>query len=113
VHILTIVLKGLAGGTLVALFALFGEVIRPRSLAGIASAAPSVAGAGLLVTMLSTGLVSAHQQSLGMIAGAVGLLAWCLVGADVVKRFGSLKGSIATTAIWFAAALASWGLLLR
>lgn len=110
---MTVLLKGLAGGTLVVVFALIGEVIRPRSLAGITSGAPSVAAAGLTVTVLTSGVVSAYNQSLAMIAGAVGLVAWCLVGTEAVKRFGGLKGSVTATTVWVVAAFTSWALLLR
>jgi Protein of unknown function (DUF3147) len=113
VDLVTILLKGIAGGVLVVLFALLGEVIRPRNLAGITSGAPSVAAAGLVVTLLSSGAMMAWNLSLGMIAGAVGLVAWCLVGADAVKRFGGLKGSVATTAVWFVVALSLWAVVWR
>jgi hypothetical protein len=113
VNLLTLGLKGLAGGTLVLVFALIGEVIRPRSIAGILSGAPSVASAGLAVTVLTTGVMSAWNQSLAMIAGAAGLVVWCLVAADATKRFGGLKGSLAATLVWFATAFSLWGLLLR
>jgi hypothetical protein len=43
--VLSVVLKGLIGGTLVVAFALIGETVRPRGLAGITSAAPSIAAA--------------------------------------------------------------------
>ncbi len=111
--VVTILVKGFAGGVLVVLFALLGEVIRPRSLAGITSGAPSVAAAGLVVTLLSSGAMMAWNLSLGMIAGAMGLVAWCLVGADAVKRFGGIKGSLATTAVWFVVAFALWAVALR
>jgi hypothetical protein len=110
---LTIAIKGLAGGALVVLFALMGEVVRPRSLAGITSGAPSVAAAGLLVTVLTTGAISAWNQSLAMIAGAVGLVVWCLVATEAMKRFGGLKGSVAATTVWFIAAFSLWAVVLR
>jgi hypothetical protein len=113
VNLLTLGLKGLAGGTLVLVFALIGEVIRPRSIAGILSGAPSVASAGLAVTVLTTGVMSAWDQSLAMIAGAAGLIVWCLVAVDTVKRFGGWKGSLAATVVWFAVTFSLWGLLLR
>jgi hypothetical protein len=113
VDLLTLALKGLAGGTLVLVFALIGEVIRPRSIAGILSGAPSVASAGLAVTVLSTGVTSAWNQSLAMIVGAAGLVVWCLVAVDAVKRFGGLKGSLAATVVWFAVAFSLWGVILR
>jgi hypothetical protein len=113
VNLLTLALKGLAGGILVVVFALIGEVIRPRSIAGILSGAPSVASAGLAVTVLSTGAASAWDQSLAMILGAVGLVVWCLVAVDAVKRFGGLKGSLAATVVWFAVTFSLWGVILR
>lgn len=112
-EIASIVLKGIAGGILVVVFAVLGEIIRPRSLAGITSGAPSVAAAGLLVTLLSSGALMAWNMSLGMIAGAAGLIVWCLVGADAVKRFGSLKGSLAATVVWFVVAFSLWAAVLR
>ena len=108
-----IVLKGLVGGCFVVLFSLIGETIRPRALAGLTSGAPSVAVAGLLVTVVTSGAMSAWNQSLGMIAGAAGMVVWCLVGTDAVRRFGALRGALVTTPAWFATALALWALLLR
>ena len=108
-----ILLKGFVGGILVVLFAFLGEVVRPRSLAGVTSGAPSVAAAGLLVTLLTSGVAMAWNLSLGMIAGAVALTTWCLVGVDAVKRFGGLKGSLAATAVWFTVAFALWAVVLR
>jgi hypothetical protein len=61
-----------------------------------------VAAAGLAVTVLTTGVMSAWNQSLAMIAGAAGLVVWCLVAVDATKRFGGLKGSLAATVLWFA-----------
>ncbi len=108
-----ILLKGVVGGVLVVVFALVGELVRPRSLAGVTSGAPSVAAAGLLVTLLTSGVAMAWNLSLGMIAGAVALVSWCLVGVDAVKRFGGLKGSLTATGLWFAVAFALWAVVLR
>jgi hypothetical protein len=113
VDLTTLALKGVAGGVLVVVFAVIGEVIRPRSIAGIISGAPAVASAGLAVTVLTTGVMSAWDQSLAMIAGAAGLIVWCLVAVDTVKRFGGWKGSLAATVVWFAVTFSLWGLLLR
>ncbi len=111
--VLAVLLKGLIGGTLVVAFALIGETVRPRGLAGITSAAPSIAAAALLVALLTTGAASARALSLGMVAGAVALLVWCLVGVEAVKRMGGVRGSLAATAVWLAAAFALWGVVLQ
>jgi uncharacterized membrane protein (GlpM family) len=48
-----LILKGLAGGTFVVAFALLGSVVKPKRLAGLFSAAPSVAIASLLIAAYS------------------------------------------------------------
>lgn len=111
--VIPIVLKGLAGGSFVVLFAAVGEIVRPRGLAGISSGAPSVALASLLVTVLTVGVASARNQALGMVAGAAALVVWCLAGTETVKRFGALRGSVAATAVWFSAACGLWAVTLR
>lgn len=108
-----VVLKAVLGGAIVVLFSLIGEATRPRGLAGIASAAPSVALASLVITLLVTGAAAAVDLSLGMIAGAAALVLWCLVGVDAVKRLGALKGSVLTTLTWLVASFSLWAVFLR
>ena len=111
--VVLLLLKGLAGGALVVVFALIGEVVRPRVAAGLTSAAPSIALASLTVTAATTGTEGALQQSLGMVAGAVALVACCLCAIDTVKRFGALRGSALATVAWLVAAAGLWAVALR
>lgn len=111
--LIPLLIKGLVGGLFVVGFALVGEVLRPRGLAGIASAGPSIALGGLLVTIIATGAAAAGKQGIGMVAGAVALILWCLVAVDLVKRFGSTKGSLLATVIWFLSAGSIWAVALR
>jgi hypothetical protein len=112
-QILIVVVKGLVGGAFVVVFSLLGEVIRPRGLAGITSAAPSVAIASLAVTLMVTGVSAATDLSLGMIAGAAALVVWCLIGIEAVKRLGALKGSVVTSIVWCVISLSLWAVFLR
>ena len=112
-EVLVIVLKGLLGGLMVVVFSLVGEVVRPRGLAGITSAAPAVAIGSLLLALLASGVTAAVDLSLGMVAGAAALVLWCLVGIEAVKRLGALKGSVVTTGVWLVAALSTWAVFLR
>src|SRR5438105_10261382 len=112
-QVVILVLKGLFGGLIVVAFALIGEVVRPRGLAGISSAAPSVALASLAVALVASGVSTAVDLSLGMIAGAVALIAWCFVGLEAVKRLGALRGSAAATVVWLVASLSMWAAFLR
>lgn len=108
-----IIIKGLVGGAMVVLFAAIGEALRPRGLAGLTSAAPSVAVASLLVALVTSGVSAAYDLSLGMIAGAAAMGVWCLVGIEAIKRLGALRGSMITSGVWFLTAVPLWAVFLR
>ena len=96
--------RGLVGGAFVVAFSMLGELLRPKSFAGLFAAAPSVALASLLVTYLAKGEPKVWTSALGMVAGACAMVAACVVGIDAVKRFRALRGSVAAVAVWCAVA---------
>jgi hypothetical protein len=61
-----------------------------------------VALTSLTVTCLFNGPADAKRASAGMIAGACGLLAYCLSAPWTVKRFGALRGSLVALTAWAA-----------
>jgi hypothetical protein len=63
------VLRFLIGGTLVSLFALTADVLKPKGFAGLFGAAPSVALATLGLTILGKGKIYAALEARSMIAG--------------------------------------------
>ncbi len=93
-------LKALAGGLGVLAFALVAEVLKPKRFSGLFAAAPSVAIASLLVTASKSGIEAAGQSAVGMIAGAVGMLGFCVVAAQLIPRLGALKASLVSTPVW-------------
>jgi uncharacterized membrane protein (GlpM family) len=99
-QVVTIVINGLAGGSLVVAFALISEALSPKRFAGLFGAAPAVALAGLTVVLLSKGHHEAHQNSVGMVAGSAGMVAYA---ATVVPLLRRLKASVAA-----AVALGAW-----
>jgi uncharacterized membrane protein (GlpM family) len=105
--------RALLGGTFVALFSIVGELLRPKSFAGIFAAAPSVALASLLITDVTRGEQVVWMSGLGMIAGAVAMVAACTVAVDSVKRFRALKGSVAALAVWVVTASGLYVVALR
>jgi hypothetical protein len=111
--LLILAVKSLIGGSVVVAFAALGELLRPRGLAGILAAAPSVALGSLAVTSVTTGTGSATAQATAMVAGAAALFVFCLVGVESVRRFGALRGSIAGIVPWFAVAIGLWAVVLR
>ena len=110
---LLVMIKALLGGTAVVAFAALGELLRPRGLAGIFAAAPSVALASLAVTSAVTGSGSAAAQAVGMIAGAAALVVASLLGIESVKRLGALRGSLSTVTVWLLVGVSLGALFLR
>jgi hypothetical protein len=68
------VVRFLLGGTIVSVFALIGDILKPKGFAGLFGAAPSVAIASLALTIGTQGKLYAAIEARSMIAGAVALL---------------------------------------
>ena len=65
------VVRFLVGGVVVSAFAMLGDVLRPKSFAGLFGAAPSVALATLGIAVYRHGAGYAAQQTWAMTAGAL------------------------------------------
>lgn len=112
-EILLIALRALAGGLLVAAFAMLGDTLKPKLFAGLFSAAPSVAMASLLVIGLSSGPERDTKDAFGMIAGATGLVCYSTAAAFLVERLGAIPGSVLSWLAWVVPAFAVYWWLLR
>ena len=98
-------LRGLAGGTLVVVFALIGEATSPKAFSGLFSSAPSVALASLAITVAAEGVAKARADCVGMVVGAVAMSACCALAAVAVPRFRAVCGSAMAWAAWVAVGL--------
>ncbi len=86
-----------------------GDVLKPKAFAGLFSAAPSVAIASLALTAVLTSSDKASQSALTMIAGAVGMIAFCLVAGLLEKKAGAIVSAGVAWLSWvFVAALVFW-----
>ncbi len=103
---IAVIVKAVAGGSLVVVFSLLSESLQPKRFAGLFGAAPAVAIAGLAVTLVSKGVLDARDDSLGMIAGSVGMAAYACAAVLLLKRTPSLVASVAGLAVWLAVAVA-------
>ncbi|HYZ54832.1 MAG TPA: DUF3147 family protein [Streptosporangiaceae bacterium] len=101
-----ICLKAVNGGLFVALFAVLGEILEPKRFAGIFGAAPSIALANLLMTVLGKGETAARDASTGMIAGAVAMVVACAAAIPAVRRWGAVRGSLLLWGVWLVAGAA-------
>jgi len=96
------VLRFLIGGVVVSAFAMLGDVLRPKSFAGLFGAAPSVALATLGIAVYQHGAVYAALQGHTMMAGAIALVVYSVVVCHLLIR-GRLRAapaSLVSLVVW-------------
>jgi uncharacterized membrane protein (GlpM family) len=101
-------IRFIVGGLFVSAFAVLGDVLKPKSFAGLFGAAPSVALATLILTIHSRGLDFAAAEACSMIFGAIAFFVYACVVCRIIMRY-KLPASIVASAsivIWLAVALA-------
>jgi hypothetical protein len=110
-----ILLRVLAGGTVVSAFALLGGALKPKSFAGLFGAAPSVAIATLILTVSADGKQYASVEAKSMIFGAAAFFVY----ASLVSRL-LIRGERAvlpvtglSVMLWLGCALGCWYAVLR
>ncbi len=109
----TLLIRFLIGGIVVSLFAALGDVLRPKSFAGLFGAAPSIALATIGLTIHQDGKPYAALECRSMILGAVAFFAYALLVGWVLRRYKShaLFASLALIPTWFVVSLGLWFLL--
>lgn len=108
-------IRFVAGGMLVCLFAAAGDAMRPRSFAGIFSAAPSVSLATLTLTVLAQGKAYASLEARSMIVGAAGLAVYSLLCMRMMgkNRVHAFRATVSGLGVWLACALGLWAICFR
>jgi len=110
-----LVLRFVIGGLVVSAFALIGDLLKPKSFAGLFGAAPSVALATLTLTIFKDGKSYAAVEARSMVAGAIALLLYCVLVTWLLKRdhFRALGATCAASVLWFATAFGLWFVFLH
>lgn len=85
----------LIGGVVVSAFAMLGDMLRPKSFAGLFGAAPSVALGTLGIAIYLHGASYAAIQARSMMAGAVALSVYSVIVCHLLVR-ARLRASLAT-----------------
>jgi hypothetical protein len=100
------ILRFLAGGLIVSAFAILGDVLRPKSFAGLFGAAPSVALATLTLGIINQGVDYVATEGRSMVLGAIAFLLYGFVVCQLLMRFriSALAATGSALALWFAAA---------
>ncbi|KJC46521.1 hypothetical protein UB31_19650 [Bradyrhizobium sp. LTSP849] len=100
------ILRFIVGGAIVSAFATLGDMLRPKSFAGLLGAAPSVALATLGIALVQHGPGYAAAESWTMIYGAVALTCYSVVVCHILMRLRltALPATIFAFAAWLAVA---------
>jgi hypothetical protein len=109
-----LLVRFVVGGALVSIFALLGDLFRPKSFAGLFAAAPSVALATLVLAAATRGSTYVAVEARSMIVGCVALFAYSTVVARVLGAHVGRPGVVAAVGIfvWVAVAAVGWLLAL-
>jgi uncharacterized membrane protein (GlpM family) len=99
--LLVLAVKGVAGGALVSGFALLSQGLSPKRFAGLFSAAPAVALAGLTVVLIDKGVHDARQNTIAMIAGGMGMIAYAAVAVPLLRRMSAGRAALTALLAWF------------
>lgn len=108
-----LLIRFLIGGVVVSLFAMIGDVVRPKSFAGIFGAAPSIALATLALTVHTRGAPYASIEARSMIVGAIALLIYAWVSCRFLwnGKASALRVTSVGLPVWFLVAIAGWQVL--
>jgi hypothetical protein len=105
------VTRFLVGGAVVSAFAMLGDVLRPKSFAGLFGAAPSVALATLGIAVYQHGANYAGVQTQAMIAGAIALAIYSVTVCHLLVRakWRAVTATLLSLVVWLVVA---FGLLI-
>ena len=110
-----ILIRFLLGGAVVSVFALIGDVLKPKSFAGLFGAAPSVALTTLGLTVATKGASYAAVEARSMIAGAIAFFIFASLVSWILMRyqFRALWVTLFAMPVWFAVAFGLWSVALK
>jgi len=115
VHTSEILWRFVTGGTLVSAFALLGDVLKPKSFAGLFGAAPSVAIATLVLTVSKQGKEYASLEARSMLFGAAAFFFYAFLVSRLLIRgqLPVLSVTALSLMVWFGCAFGCWYAVLR
>jgi Protein of unknown function (DUF3147) len=109
-------LRFLIGGVVISVFALLGDVLRPKSFAGLFGAAPSIALATVGMTIAKHGKEYAATEARSMALGAVAFCVYAYLVSRALVRFrrSTMATALVLMPVWLGVSLGlCWMLLLR
>jgi hypothetical protein len=105
----------LIGGAVISAFALLGDVLRPKSFAGLFGAAPSIALATVGMTIAHQGKGYAATEARSMVLGAVAFCFYAYAVSRVLLRYkrSTIAMTLALMPAWLGISFGLCWVLLR
>src|SRR5579872_1428513 len=110
-----ILVRFVVGGVVVSAFALLGDLLKPKSFAGLFGAAPSVALATLALTASKQGKEYASLEARSMLIGAVAFFFYAVFISRLLirRKLPVLPVTSFSMVLWFAWSFGCWYAVLR
>jgi hypothetical protein len=110
-----ILIRFLVGGAVVSAFAIIGDLLRPKSFAGLFGAAPAVALATLGLTIATEGASFAANEARSMMAGAIAFTVYASCVSWVMMRYKlkALWVTVGAVPLWVGSAFGLWYIWLK
>jgi uncharacterized membrane protein (GlpM family) len=110
-----LILRFVIGGVVVSAFAALGDVLKPKSFAGLFGAAPSIALATLRLTIASKGKIYAATEGRSMSAGALVFFLYAYLCSWLMLRLKvkAMAVTISALGVWLVGAISIWYLVLK
>lgn len=110
-----ILIRVVVGGLAVSFFAVLGDMLKPKSFAGLFGAAPSIALATLALTISKEGKAYAAIEARSMILGAIAFFVYAVIACRLLLtgKWSALAVSGSALSIWCAVAFGLWLVFIK
>jgi hypothetical protein len=110
-----LILRFVIGGIVACAFAALGDVLKPKSFAGLFGAAPSIALATLGLTIAANGKSYAATEARSMMAGALAFFLYAYVCSWLMlrRKLKAMPVTLSALGLWLVGAISIWFLVLR
>ncbi|MFZ0734427.1 MAG: DUF3147 family protein [Candidatus Sulfotelmatobacter sp.] len=108
-------IRFVVGGVSVSVFAVLGDIFKPKSFAGLFGAAPSVALATLALTVAKNGARYAAVESTSMMISAIGLFVYacCLSRIMARHQYRALGVTLSLMLVWATTVFGIWFAVMK
>src|SRR6195256_6685215 len=107
---MALLFRFVVGGLVVSAFALLGDLLKPKSFAGLFGAAPSVALASIVLTVMKQGKGYVSVEARSMLLGSLAFFLYASVVSRLLMRRRSPVLHVTSLAIglWLICAFGLW-----